>query len=1465
MSNNNNDDVNSDSFYSDEEAKDQSDGSLTASGIAEYIRFNCCPRFFKLKFEGKELKKRKWPEAFKPISPLLYGTGKLFEEKKISELKEKALQYYDFTKYDPYQHGWEKAATSLNELRKIIETQLLLSMEEKTDNTPILLYQVPMKGFIGVWNVKGIADLITIWPPKNGKVTVRIFELKASWKEQTTHRIQVAIYALLLTQTLGNLISKVEIEGGVINRETILENLYPQNLPKFKLGPLIQDVERLLAQNGELNRIHQTSLDQVEFQLCIRCDPCGFNECCIVCAVETENIALLNLSRGEQKALRQHGIFKLEDLAKLKPVLDTYNLRPYDFKNLPANDPKKVHELSTNTIISSKIDKLIIRAQYMLSGIRPNSRYASKNRWMPWLTSTGYGSLPEDTQSLTDSTTTLTTTPDSMIRIYLFIEWDYMLDIISIISARINCTRYRSEPPSVSQVVHSLPDDPKECLNQEKNLLETFFKELTTAIQKVANQTSNSNQASIHLYFFTRQERDVLMKAVCRHPSIISAQAVRDLLGLRQAIDQPMFSILQDEVQHRKALKFHSTGLLPILEQISFFDRKNWIAKRKDNTTVDLSIVFRDGLFNYSLPFNRNPDNSIAFLRDEITQKDGYYPARARFSNQLPVEYIWGAKDKLDDRQEKGKAKILIEKRKWCDYPQKTRRITDEELNLMGQKLCIALEHIERSLNIRNRRLGKKPIDIPTIAEFTLGPSTLERSCREFLDLEHFSKRQEMYQHYSSLPYQRVASGRSLIFQCTNIFESEQTFTVQGKLIYEGIGLPKTECISNACRVKGSDDSSSGDWMVVTELTKNTNGQFEETQKHAPSEIEKSARAIVDKVDIQKLEITIKIVTWPTSKGSKYSAWHNLPTTDPDKAKSKYMQLFEKDRYYILDELTDDIMSDRAAKCLDYADNNPLYLLLSDYLTGKTFNSSHTALPPTGATNFLNWTTTRHIYPNTEQTRFVDHIFSKEPIVMLQGPPGTGKTETLQLAVLAHIAAHSCSSKCRVLMVAPTHKAIQEFAIKLVRCWQEYIKTDIGKDLKNLQIFRALSSNTTSVKSIPGVTYINYNEDKNTVDELSRLLLNQTTLPPNSSIFNPLILCITPPSLYGFMKKIGDNEPPWNENIFDLLVVDEASMMRLPELILSGSFLTKNSQIIIAGDHRQLPPIVSHNWEKEDRRTLEETASFLSAMDFLRLLRNEDLGLERIKCNNPVNIPTERLRESHRCHSIVAEFLKEWVYEKDKIDFHSDQEETLPYTEPKTDGLNVALDPENVFVLIIHDEAESFQSNTTEALIVNEIVRSVPAETVGVITPHNAQKGLLKNLLADGYSETRVDTVERYQGGEADFIIISSTVSDPDYIRGESDFLLNLNRINVAISRMKKKIVIIASRSIFEFMPQDAKDYDKALLWRGISQTVGYTANAKPQWANTLSKFLNQTNTPQVKLEIYTKSTKQTSISATTK
>ncbi len=1428
--------------------------SLDASGLAEFIRFDCCPRYFKLRFEDNIERKKKWPEAFhKPLSPLLFTAGKQLEQKTVEQLKTKAADYKDFTHYDPKENGWEYAWTnSLQEITKILENAICSKPETKYK--PVLIYQAPMRGDIGLWDIKGIADIIAIWPNKNGEVKVRVFDIKSSWKEQTAHRIQVTIYVLLLTKALGNRATKIIFEGGVINKESDLARLEPENLPSFRLEPLIQDVQRLLSANGELNRIRKKALADVEFQLSWRCDNCGYNECCVARAIENESVALLNLTRGEQKALSQYKILKLEDLAKLKLAPKPEDLRPYNYKEIPTFDLEKVQSLSADPVIGAKLDRLIQRAQFMLGGIRPNSSHINKMRTWPWFTGSGYGTLPEDSlQNGVDAA--LSFRPDGMIRIYLHIQWDYLLNIISMISARVSCTRFRGQSISLSRIVDELPKEQKDCIAQERGLLEAFFEDLVNAVKNIAEQVGSPDEAPIHLYFYTRKERDNLMEAVRRHSLFMkTAHAVQDLLGLRQAIDQPMFSVIQDEIMLRKAVGYVSNGLLPILKQCGNFDRYRWVDKRKDGSQVDLYRVFYDGFFNFEMPYARTPTGSMSFiLMSDNRQREGNYPARARFGNQIPIEYLWAAKDRLDSNQEKHLERITVEKRMWCDYPQKSRRITCEDLLLLGKKLCLALEHIERSLNVRNRRLGKKPIAIPKISEFTLGQATLERSCREFLDLEYFAKRQELYQHYALLPSQRVATGRSVIFECLSAEEFDRDFVVRGKLIYDGLGLQKSECVVNACRVKGSDDSGSGDWMVATEIRINEHGQFEEAKLRSPSQVEKSARVIVERVDLRKMEITLKVVSWPSGKSRKYSTWHDLPTSDKDKANnSKHMQLFEAGRKYILDDLADDIISERAAKCLDHVANNELYCLLEGFLSGTNKPSCHTTLSREPAKAFLGWVENKKFPPKPEQSRFIDRVFGKEQIVMLQGPPGTGKTETLQLAVLAHIAAHKESCRCRVLMVAPTHKAIHEFANKLAKSWGTYCKEG-SSDLNDLRIYRVLNNHVSSIKAIEGIKYVNYNEDEDIVTELKDALSNQGKLVSESTSAFPLILCATPPGLYGLMKKIGGKEPAWSEGFFDLLVVDEASMMRLPELILSGAFVNKNSQILVAGDHRQLPPIQAHNWEKEDRRTIEEMASFLSAMDFLRLLRQEDLGIDHVKLLHKADIPTERLSETHRCHQVVAQFLREWVYHKDGIDFCSDQTQTLSLATPSTEGLRVVLEPKNIFVLVVHDEMESFQSNMVEAKIVDALVRNVKPEGVGVVTPHNAQRGVVKNLLIDGYENVRVDTVERYQGGEGDFIIISSTVSDPDYVRSESDFLLNLNRINVAISRMKKKLVIIASRSIFEFMPQEAKDYDKALLWRGIAQTVGFTADSQPKWKGLLTDFLGK-NAQEINIEVYAKS-----------
>jgi hypothetical protein len=60
-------------------------------------------------------------------------------------------------------------------------------------------------------------------------------------------------------------------------------------------------------------------------------------------------------------------------------------------------------------------------------------------------------------------------------------------------------------------------------------------------------------------------------------------------------------------------------------------------------------------------------------------------------------------------------------------------------------------------------------------------------------------------------------------------------------------------------------------------------------------------------------------------------------------------------------------------------------------------------------------------------------------------------------------------------------------------------------------------------------------------------------------------------------------------------------------------------------------------------------------------------------------------------------------------------------------------------------------------------------------------------------------------------------------------------------------------------MPQDAKDYEKAVLWRGIAQTVGFKVDSAPEWKGTLTDFLGQ-EASTVNIEIYAKKPEKASL-----
>ena len=118
--------------------------------------------------------------------------------------------------------------------------------------------------------------------------------------------------------------------------------------------------------------------------------------------------------------------------------------------------------------------------------------------------------------------------------------------------------------------------------------------------------------------------------------------------------------------------------------------------------------------------------------------------------------------------------------------------------------------------------------------------------------------------------------------------------------------------------------------------------------------------------------------------------------------------------------------------------------------------------------------------------------------------------------------------------------------------------------------------------------------------------------------------------------------------------------------------------------------------------------------------------------------------------------------------------------------------PDDVPVLFVPVDAGSDdqRKNDAEATAVEELVRGficnhrVPPETIGVVSPFRAQVVLLRQRLAG--SGVAVDTVERFQGGERDIMILSFARS-----RG-TGFVFDERRLNVAITRARRKLVLVA-------------------------------------------------------------------------
>lgn len=967
----------------------------------------------------------------------------------------------------------------------------------------------------------------------------------------------------------------------------------------------------------------------------------------------------------------------------------------------------------------------------------------------------------------------------------------------------------------------------------------------------------------------------------------------------RNEYDQDMVSIIEPIIENHIATPTPNTGLTNVWRYFSMdnFDGM-WNYKASDNDVYNLQDVFNHKFFYPVRPF-KYTDDGIELQKESVdVTKDSYtmYPSLMRNGSEIPIEYIWVACGKVTpDNVDEWKNLDVKEDANMQDsivnylYRDGDTWIDKHDLKVLVEKLSETIGQIERSITYRDIEMmqEKEIFDVSTLDGFEID-SSISDAALDVLFMEYGSGRKESKEEFKNRPWQRVKNGESIIVKVEDVIWTENygELLVRASMPYNEIDAlsGNEELIKRNNRLKDSDTNGSGSWLVLNRLDNETLNEYRlsvdsNRNPQSPDEIERGVQATLHEYNTNPDDLEDEVVFTVQNQywegGDLFEIPHRSWIADEiDAISNEHKTYIGEGEYYILDKRTDDLTAERTIGVLEMEQSNELIQLVDDMVSGDVKEPTTNIFDESFVDEYISFLHTddvSDIPPNKKQQKFIKDIESQ--ISILQGPPGTGKTGgSLSAGVLArHYSIAKGGDVGISLATGPSNKAVDEMAEAFAERYCEYSSQMydydcIDNSLENALVIRVTGDLPDENERVDGLVYYNYhlneavcgdgvdydgyeivNMLESTLNERLVLENNQSKLSGNNI---QLVVCATPSRTKRLMEEVaplGDEEDvemyaDISSGVFDFVTIDEGSMLRLPELFIPGAFMKPNSQLLIGGDNRQMSPVQKHEWENEYRRSIEEYVPYLSTLDYFRLLNGGDfdhLEHEHKVCTD-VEIGYYGLDYTFRCHPIVADFLNENVYKQDGINYRSKVNTNSLINQP-SDSISTPteeiLAPEKPLVVVVHDDNNSWQTNKDEQQIVDALIEGMNTdESTGVVTPHNAQRGLIQSSLS-GISEwgdneiPDVNTVERYQGGERDSIFVSTTVSSENALEAEDEFILNPNRINVAMSRMKKKLVIIVGERLFDLIPDNIDTYEDAAIWKKLWDDVC----DEPDWSGSVS------------------------------
>ncbi|MCF2501639.1 AAA domain-containing protein [Dyadobacter chenhuakuii] len=446
---------------------------------------------------------------------------------------------------------------------------------------------------------------------------------------------------------------------------------------------------------------------------------------------------------------------------------------------------------------------------------------------------------------------------------------------------------------------------------------------------------------------------------------------------------------------------------------------------------------------------------------------------------------------------------------------------------------------------------------------------------------------------------------------------------------------------------------------------------------------------------------------------------------------------------------------------------------------------------------------------NSSQNEAVHKILSASDLAVVHGPPGTGKTTTLVQAIKALIK----QDHQQILVVAPSNTAVDLLSEKLTDEGLNVLRVGnpvrVSERLMSLTLDSKISQHVR-MKDIKALKK-QANEYKNLAHKYKRNF-GKAERDQRKALFD---------EAHKIMKEVGSVEQYAIEDIlgkaqvitatlvganhytvrnlkYKTVVIDEAGQALEPACWIP---LLKAEKVVLAGDHFQLAPTIKS--AEAARNGLATTL------------------LEKCVALHPESVTL--LEEQYRMNEAIMGYSSQIFYQNKlkaneavahHLVFSSDN--ALAFIDTAGCGYDEKLEGTSS---TNPDEAAFLFKHLTQYVTEFMQAKSFNAgefPSIAVISPYKEQIGLLKEQLAHNallqpfISKISVNTIDSFQGQERDIVYISMTRSNPE---GEIGFLSDIRRMNVAMTRARKKLVVIGDSATLSNLPfySDFITYAEAL------------------------------------------------------